>query len=145
MKKSHFGLTHCLKGLTLLQFFHCLNQSESLHIPLCHHKSLLWPLVYQDSFDIIAEAFDVCRYKEERRRQLAAHVASRLGSNPSSSEEDDEQADRRSYTEFRFVIERVGKAGFWSWPVLGWLRLREFSTWCRLRLLIKREHHFGIF
>jgi hypothetical protein len=39
------------------------------------------------------------RYKEERRRQLAAHVATRLTSNASSSEE--EEADRRSFTEFR--------------------------------------------
>ena len=41
------------------------------------------------------------RYKEERRRQLAAHVATRLTSNASSSEEE-EEADRRSYTEFRY-------------------------------------------
>ncbi len=44
------------------------------------------------------------RYKEERRRQLAAHVASRLGNNLSSSDEEEDKADRRSYTEFRSVV-----------------------------------------
>ena len=43
------------------------------------------------------------RYKEERRRQLASHVASRLSrsSAASSSEEEEREADKLSYTEYK--------------------------------------------
>ena len=42
----------------------------------------------------------MAKYKEERRKQLAAHVASRLSSAASSSDEDN-QSDKVSYTEYR--------------------------------------------
>ena len=43
------------------------------------------------------------RYKEERRRQLASQVASRLSrsSAASSSEEEEREADKLSYTEYK--------------------------------------------
>ena len=42
----------------------------------------------------------MAKYKEERRKQLAAQVATRLSSAASSSDEDD-QSDKMSYTEYR--------------------------------------------
>ena len=42
----------------------------------------------------------IAKYKEERRKQLAAQVASRLSSAASSSDEED-PSDKMSYTEYR--------------------------------------------
>ena len=41
-------------------------------------------------------------------------------------------------------VEKPDTAGFRSQPVLGWLRLRLFSTRSRLQLLVK-EHNFECF
>ena len=43
----------------------------------------------------------ILRYKEDRRKQLAAQVASRLHSNGSSSDEEPPTLDRRSYSEYK--------------------------------------------